>query len=552
MATRQVERYELVSHLATGGMAEVYRARAFGPHGFQKSLAIKRILPRLASDEEFVARFVHEAKLAVALSHANIVHVLDFGRTDEGLYIAMEFVDGVDLASLVSLHEKGLPTAVAFHVALEVCKGLDFAHESGVVHRDVSPSNILLSVAGEVKVADFGVALAHHGDAGRSAVGRIVGKWAYMSPEQTVGDKLDARSDQFSLGIVFYELLTGTCPTRGDDREETLARIRDRPFAPPSAINSEVHEALDQIVLRCLEREPSARFSSVADVFDAVAALASELRIIPTPRATASMVKGASVVSAADPTAAEQTLGSQLATTAPNKLLPARRSFVRETRRDEIGFTIWRPTSESRAVQKPRRWTLAGFALLTSLGLTLLAWQLVGKDDKPAAARRVTTPDTDAAIAIIDAVVELDAAIESPRLIVRTTPAGAQVLAGSELLGLTPLDTKMTGIGELALELRLADHRRVQVVVQLEPGKTTQLERALEAKQKFDTIAINAKPWVNVYFRGKRVATTPVTKLRLPLGRHRLRLINPELGLKKSVLVSVPASSPYVFSLSPK
>ena len=202
-----------------------------------------------------------------------------------------------------------------------------------------------------------------------------------MSPEQTVGDELDARSDQFSLGIVFYELLTGTCPTRGDDLEETLARIRDRPFAPPSTINPAVNEALDQIVLRCLERKPKARFPSVADVFDALAVLASELRIVATPRATASIVKRASIVSATEPTAAEQTPGSQLATTVPDKLLPARRSFVRETRRDEAGFTIWRPTSESKTGQKRRGWSLVALVLLSILALTVLAWQLVGGDE---------------------------------------------------------------------------------------------------------------------------------------------------------------------------
>ena len=158
-----LDRYELVERIAVGGMAEVFRAKAFGAHGFEKLLAIKRILPDLARDPEFESRFIAEAKLAVALSHANIVQVLDFGRFGGTLYIAMELVDGPDLAALLrSLAERGqrVPVSAALHIAMEMAKGIDFAHRHGVVHRDVSPSNILLTRSGEVKIADFGIAQA--------------------------------------------------------------------------------------------------------------------------------------------------------------------------------------------------------------------------------------------------------------------------------------------------------------------------------------------------------------------------------------------------------
>jgi serine/threonine protein kinase len=160
---KSLERYDVLDRIAVGGMAEAFLAKAYGAHGFEKTLAIKRILPELASDPEFEDRFIAEAKVAVKLSHNNVVQVFDFGRFSGSLFIAMEYVDGLDLAALLRrLRDRGMkmPVAAAFQIAIELARGLDFAHTHGVVHRDVSPSNILLSRAGEVKIADFGIAVA--------------------------------------------------------------------------------------------------------------------------------------------------------------------------------------------------------------------------------------------------------------------------------------------------------------------------------------------------------------------------------------------------------
>jgi len=199
---KSLERYDVLDRIAVGGMAEVFLAKAYGAHGFEKTLAIKRILPELASDPEFAARFIAEAKVAVRLSHANVVQVFDFGRIGESLFIAMEFVDGLDLAALLRRFKeehRQVPLSAAFHVAIEIIRALDFAHSHNVVHRDVSPSNILISRAGEVKIADFGIAIAASSHRGGGAGPRkVMGKWRYMSPEQARGDSLDTRSDLFS------------------------------------------------------------------------------------------------------------------------------------------------------------------------------------------------------------------------------------------------------------------------------------------------------------------------------------------------------------------
>jgi tRNA A-37 threonylcarbamoyl transferase component Bud32 len=257
------ERYELIDRIAVGGMAEVYRAVAYGSHGFEKNLAIKRILPELARDPEFEDRFIAEAKLAVRLSHANVVQVLDFGRLAGTLFIAMELVDGLDLAELLRRSlERGdrIPIPAAFHMAIEIARGLDFAHQHGVVHRDVSPSNILLSRAGEVKIADFGIALAA-GDRRAAAADRrrIMGKWRYMSPEQARGEPLGTGSDIFSAAAVWFELFTGDKLFPGGEAEAIIGNITEMAIPPASERRPGLPSGVDDLLVRALERDPARR-----------------------------------------------------------------------------------------------------------------------------------------------------------------------------------------------------------------------------------------------------------------------------------------------------
>ncbi len=210
--------YELIQRLATGGMAEVYLARRAGPHGFQKLVAVKRILPQLARDLDFVAMFVDEARMCARLAHPNIVQVFDFGEHEEELYMAMEYVDGTTGARLIRAAagaNEELPLEVSLHVALSILRGLEYAHAAKddhgrplhLVHRDVSPGNVLIDRTGAVKLTDFGIARATEFER-RTDAGQLKGKLGYMSPEQVVGKELDARSDLFTLGIVLAEMIT--------------------------------------------------------------------------------------------------------------------------------------------------------------------------------------------------------------------------------------------------------------------------------------------------------------------------------------------------------
>jgi len=283
---KSLERYDVLDRIAVGGMAEVFLAKAYGAHGFEKTLAIKRILPDLAKDPEFAARFIAEAKVAVRLSHANVVQVFDFGRIGESLFIAMEFVDGLDLAAMIRKFKderRQIPLSAAFHIAIEIIRALDFAHSHSVVHRDVSPSNILISRAGEVKIADFGIAIAaspHRG--GGAGPRKVMGKWRYMSPEQTRGDTLDTRSDLFSAASVLFELFTAEKLFPGDEAEDIIKNIETMPIPRMSALRPGLPSRLDEVLALALARKPIDRPMRPASILRSLIELSYESSIMAT------------------------------------------------------------------------------------------------------------------------------------------------------------------------------------------------------------------------------------------------------------------------------
>lgn len=272
---KQFGKYYILEKLAVGGMAEIYKAKTFGAEGFEKLLAIKRILPHAAEDKDFISMLIDEAKLSVLLSHANIVQVYDLGKVGNDYFISMEYIYGVNLRDILyQLREKNqkLPTELACYIASEVCKGLDYAHRKadtdnqplGIVHRDISPQNILLSYEGEVKIVDFGIAKAAM-NISHTMAGILKGKIAYMSPEQALGKTIDARTDIFSLGIVLYECLTGKKLFTGESQFEVLKKIRttriDANNLPPF-----VPAPLRNILAKTLAYHIEERFASAGDM----------------------------------------------------------------------------------------------------------------------------------------------------------------------------------------------------------------------------------------------------------------------------------------------
>ncbi len=275
-------------------MAEVFKAKSFGVEGFEKVVVIKRILPELAARPLFVDMFIHEAKLAVRLSHANIVQVFDLGiaaadaSSPGGAYfMAMEYVHGFDLATILARSRRQqmlLPLEMCVYVAAEVAKGLDHAHRRrdelnmalGIVHRDVSPQNVLLSMEGEVKVTDFGIAKARGAleptGVEDTRTRRLQGKFAYMSPEQAAGETVDARSDLFSLGITLYECITGVNPFTGPTTFETLRRVQACEFPPIELLRPDIPSNLAFLVEQAMAKNPEARFSDAGRMYEALLA----------------------------------------------------------------------------------------------------------------------------------------------------------------------------------------------------------------------------------------------------------------------------------------
>ena len=276
MAERPFGPYQLVKQIAVGGMAEIHLAKTRGIAGFEKFCALKMIHPNFAQDEQFIEMLIDEAKIAVQLQHVNIAQTFDLGRVGDTYYITMEFVDGADLYKILrrgSERDVEFPVDVAAFVAKEMSTGLDYAHRKrdgagqnlGIVHRDVSPQNVLVSNAGEVKLVDFGIAKATM-KARQTAVGVIKGKYYYMSPEQAWGERLDHRSDIFSAGIVLYEMLTGQMLYLEEDINRLLDMVRRANIAPVRTLRKDVPPQLERIVMHALAKKPEDRYQSAGDL----------------------------------------------------------------------------------------------------------------------------------------------------------------------------------------------------------------------------------------------------------------------------------------------
>lgn len=275
-ATRR--QYRLLRKIATGGMAEVFLGRLEGPEGFQRRVVIKKILRRWAHNDDVLSLFRDEARIGARLDHHNVVQVLDYGRSGEDTYLVLEYVEGRNLAELISAAaDQGhyLPAVTAAFIASECCSALDHIHRRtdrtgehlGVVHRDVNPANILISHGGEVKLTDFGVAAGLH-RALQTAHGILRGTFPYMSPEQTFCRPVDGRSDIFSLGICLYEALTSRHPFAEDEDYLTIKNIQELMPTPPDHIRGDLDGALCAIVARCLEKDPDDRPEDARELQD--------------------------------------------------------------------------------------------------------------------------------------------------------------------------------------------------------------------------------------------------------------------------------------------
>lgn len=265
-------KYVLLNRIAVGGMAEIFLARQEGLEGFEKTICIKRIRPHLSSQPNFVRMFLNEAKLAAQLNHPNIVQIYDLGRINDSYFIAMEYISGRDTSRILPKAEKlrmPFPMIYALKIASNACEGLYYAHSKtdaygnplSVVHRDITPENIIVGFNGTVKIVDFGIAKAST-QLEQTRAGEIKGKLSFMSPEQAMGKTLDHRSDIFSLGAVMYEWITGYKLFTGENEMAILKNIIDGRIYPPSYFKEDVHPEVEKILMKALEKDVEKRYQS--------------------------------------------------------------------------------------------------------------------------------------------------------------------------------------------------------------------------------------------------------------------------------------------------
>ena len=448
----QIGRYQILGLLGTGGMAEVLLGRLNGPNGFERPVVIKRILPHLSREQHFVDMFLDEARIVAAIHHENVVDVHELCRDDDELFMVMEYLEGESAAGLarrLSMKRKLLSFGLCAHVLAKLCAGLHAAHTmkdadgrpQHLVHRDVSPANIFITYTGEVKVLDFGIAVASD-RMSKTEAGQVKGKYAYMSPEQCQGKQLDCRSDIFSLGTVLYELSTCRRLFKRTGDMQTLEAICSEDVVPPSKLVNNYPPELERICLKALQRDRTKRYQTAHEMRRDLAALSHELNQGKIPEASLSKVMQKLFVDRIDQ---KRSLLTRLNSGANVTSIP-----VAETDASvELPNVAMRgadagPESDSAISlpdlshpgfpQRRRGWMVgalaAAAAVIVATGLlTAGGSKDAGADPKPVVVAEAP-PEPEPAPEPVE--------VKKISVRVETEPAGAMVLIGEKVFGLTP------------------------------------------------------------------------------------------------------------------
>lgn len=497
----------LQKKVGTGGMAELFKAKKIGIEGFERIVAIKRILPHLSADEEFIDMFIAEAKLAARLSHKNIVQIYDFGKIGQNYFIAMEYVPGKDLRTILRrCHTKNisLPPALAVYICKEVACALNCAHNQkdnngkslNIIHRDISPQNILISYDGEVKVVDFGIAKAESHS--KTSTGVLKGKLSYMSPEQAWGKAIDQRSDLFSLGICLYEILTGEKLFKGDTEINTLEKVREaRVYPLPSSFNTDISPTIEAKLLKALARDLGNRYQSASEM--------------------------------------ESDLGATLFEIAHFDPSTQLRQFMHELFQTEIEEEHWVDADQTVYVEDSKAYAPVSKSTRRDTRGTREKMDVVGSG--PAKQRIYAY-----AGAALVAVMVVSGAIYytfKPRNPPPDTAGSSQATHKQVQIPKHPEPPATANAPVPAINPPPVTPEPKPAPEPPPPQPTPQpVPKAVEAPHK-GTMSISAKPWANVYVGGTSYGRTPQTIRDLSVGSHRVRLENPDFGSwEKTVSIS--------------
>ncbi len=524
-------KYRLDQRLGGGGMAEVFLASTIGAEGFSRKVAIKRVLPGFSDNPAFAGMFVSEAQISSRLVHPNIVSVLDFDRAaDGGLFLVMELVDGKDLDGLVS--SGVIPIPVMIFVITEVLRGLGYAHDlptgehmRGVVHRDVSPHNVLLSWEGAVKVSDFGIAKARSATDATASV-FIKGKPAYMSPEQANGQPLDGRSDLFAVGVMMWEMLVGRRLFMGEDTRSTLAAVLFGQIPRPRSIRGDVPKDLERVVMKLLERDLPARYptaeAAITDLLDCAGA----------------------------PKNGREALINLLAERFPQDAR-VRQSLVRQRSMGGITPTPASPHAATIAGQQASHGGTAPQIAAATPSLSSVMQARTGtleaprksKAGKIAAVVLVTGISGAATFAIVSATRGGSKSDTPGSGVAMTTSSGSDAGAAPTQPAVSPAAAD-AAVPDAPVDAPIPDAPPPppgDASVPDAPGKGANPAPQVQAQsKKLGTLTVHAFPVVTVYLDGKRLRDTPIDRIPVPVGRHTLRMTNTDRAFdeKTSILIS--------------
>ncbi len=546
-------KFTLLDKIASGGMAEIFMAQTVGPGGFEKIVALKRILPSFSSNQEFISMFIEEAKITSQLTHSNIVQIYEFGESDNTYYLSMEFVDGKNLRQLFSRCEdikRPMPLEHAVFITNKMCEGLDYAHRFQdkkaqeslhIIHRDVSPQNILVSYEGEIKLIDFGIAKikAHEG---RTKSGVLKGKFSYMSPEQASGEHIDQRSDIFSIGIILFEMLTRQRLFSGPNDAATLKKIQEGKIPAPSLFNPDIPFELEEIVFKALAKDPARRYQTAKDFHQELTRflntlnpdftashLATFIRSLFATELTEHKKQMNEVLSAvvtlqeASQKESKEVPKKMPGTQVPKNLYDTTHDITQLQGKKPPSPKLIPPDAEETYNKKVLlQLGVMGLAVIfLSLVLLVLNQHPDRMIQSVAPIKAAPLPkDTPQSFVPKLSVLRID-----------TDPQGADVTLNELLMGQTPLTLP-----------RQPQHQSLKLVIQKEGFQDVQENISLTSSnhhimkiltsQRFGFLNIKTVPEKSdIFIDGKFIRTAPVVKYRIPAGKHAIKAVQTELNL---------------------
>lgn len=607
-------KYYLLELINVGGMAEVFKAKMFGVEGFEKIVAIKRILPEVAEDGEFIKMFIDEAKIAVKLQHPNVVQIFELGKIDGSYFIAMELINGKDIKTIRKRLKRVdllMPVEQSAYIISQVCEGLDYAHRKtdekmnplNIVHRDISPQNMIVSYEGTVKLIDFGIAKAKSKST-KTQVGMLKGKFSYMSPEQVSGQPIDRRSDIFSLGVVFFEMLTGKRLFLGKNDVETLEKIRKAEVLPPSVFNSAVPPELDRIVMKALAKDREERYQWASEFAEDLKKFSYSSGKIFTRQDMMNFMSEFFADELEEETAKLEEY-QKIKKPAEMPLREAAQPVrTEDNSADDEKSVIHRGSSS-------KKLTIVFAAVLVLLGLAVALFVVMGGEKKDAASLIVDSNEKKT-IVVVDENTMYQKRCETPCVIdgllagqheisfskngfvdvkesiflskgeplekfvkmyrigeqktmitVKSDPDGAVLYVNDKKVqAVTPTIVNDIPVG-MDIVVRVEKHgyfpyeenigkvpanMNKEVSIILKPmknapaqSKSKKQENSKPAAEsgELSYLTINSMPWANIYINGKLIGATPISKHELPYGNYKIQFKNPKAGIDKTFPVEL-------------